>query len=360
MSKTEGRAGRMLVHLFAGGALTLVIGAGGTAQTQGQPPAQGQPAKPGQPPAPGPGRGRGFVLPQQGFQATGQSPANYTPEEAAAVAVVQKWIETSNKHDLAAHMALVDDNIAFRGDPSEPLLRGARGYCAAFGFVRGSGWIRIDELYVVGGPSDTMVLMKRTDINGPAGRGPGGLGGYPVPVGGMLRVKNGKVTEWYDAPVNKVSIGALPFRPQVGLPLQNIPAVCMSYPVEQGQAPGLPPAQAPTYGTSKPEYWFNPDEASAALAVRGWFASWKAGDPLLLGSFVDQKVIFRATPAGDLGRGRDDLLKLVCGSIGDRLNLTDLFVVGGDYDTSVITRWDKVDAGGRRIEWGASSEFRRA
>ena len=49
-----------------------------------------------------------------------------------------------------------------------------------------------------------------------------------------------------------------------------------------------------TYGTSKPEFWFNPFEASAALAVRGWFAAWKAGDPLLLGAFVDQQVIFRA------------------------------------------------------------------
>ena len=117
------------------------------------------------------------------------------------------------------------------------------------------------------------------------------------------------------------------------------------------QAPA--PPQVPTYGTNKPEFWFNPFEESAARAVRGWFAAWKAGDPLLLASFVDRNVIFRATSSADLGRGRDDLLKLVCGYIGDRLNLTSLFVIGGDFDTGVITRWDKVDAGGKRTRMGS-------
>ena len=339
MVKADRKAGARFAPLVAGGALMLMIGAAGSAQT------------------PAPGRGRGFQLPQQGFQATGQNPANYTPDEAAAVAVVQKWIETTNKHDLAAHMALVDDNVTFRGDPLEPLERGARGYCTAYGFVRGNGSVRIDELYVVGGPSETIVLMKRTDLNAPAGRGVGGLGGYPVPVGVLARVKNGKVTEWYDAPVNKVSIAALPFRPQLGPP-QNIPAVCMPFPAG-GQAQTRAPVSAaaqpqpPTYGTSKPEYWFNPDEASAALAVRGWFAAWKAGDALLLGAFVDRNVMFRPTSAADLGRGRDSLMRLVCGSVGDRLNLTDLFVVGGDFDTLVVTRWDRLDAAGKRIRMGS-------
>ena len=117
------------------------------------------------------------------------------------------------------------------------------------------------------------------------------------------------------------------------------------------QAPA--PPQVPTYGTNKPEFWFNPFEESAARAVRGWFAAWKAGDPLLLGSFVDRNVIFRPNSAAGLARGRDDLLKLVCGYIGDRLNLTGLFVIGGDFDSGVITRWDKVDAGGKRTRMGS-------
>src|SRR5476649_2337359 len=92
---------------------------------------------------------------QQGFEATGQIPATYTPEEAAAVAVIRRWIDTTNTKDLAAHMALVDDNVIHRGDPVEALGHGARGYCSAYGFVRSNAWVRLDELYVVGGPSET-------------------------------------------------------------------------------------------------------------------------------------------------------------------------------------------------------------
>lgn len=113
------------------------------------------------------------------------------------------------------------------------------------------------------------------------------------------------------------------------------------------------PPSVPTYGTSKPEFWFNPFEAAAARAVRGWFASWKAGDALLLGSFVDQNVIFRPNSAADLSRGRDNLMKLVCGYMGGRLNLTGLYVIGGDFDTGVITRWDALDAAGRRTRMGS-------
>lgn len=107
------------------------------------------------------------------------------------------------------------------------------------------------------------------------------------------------------------------------------------------------------YGTSKPEYWFNPDEESAARAVRAWFAAWEAGNPLLLGSFVDRNVIFRAKSADDLGRGRDNLMRQVCSYIGGRLDLTGLYVVGGDYDTGVITSWERYDAAGKRIRMGS-------
>jgi hypothetical protein len=223
------------------------------------------------------------------------------------------------------------------------------------------------------------VIIKRTDINSPANGGrEGGLNGYQVSLVVLARVRNGKITEWYDAPLNKVSgaavrgAGALP--PALAQPAQpappgqpaqppqapNVPAVCMPYPegnsgtsasAAPAPAPALP--QVPTYGTSKPEFWFNPFETSAAQAVRGWFAASKAGDPLLLGAFVDRNVIFRPNSAAELGRGRDDLLKLVCGSIGGRLNLAGLFVIGGDFDAGVITRWDKVDAGGRRTRMGS-------
>jgi len=42
-------------------------------------------------------------------------------------------------------MALIGDNAAFRGDPFERLRRGARGYCAAFGFVGSRAWFGLNE-----------------------------------------------------------------------------------------------------------------------------------------------------------------------------------------------------------------------
>ena len=214
---------RQLAHL-----IVCVVGVGAaTALGQGPPPAQGQP----------PGQGRGLRLPQQGFEVTGQNPANYTPAEAVAVAVVVKWVETTANHDLAAHMALIDDNIVFRPDPTSALRRGARAYCGAYGFVRSAtSVIRLDELFVVGGPTETLALIKRTDINNPASAGrEGALDGYQVSLHVFARVRNGKITEWYDAPLNKVSgaavrgVGALPPLPaQPATP--NIPPACMSYP----------------------------------------------------------------------------------------------------------------------------------
>ena len=209
MLKTERKPARTLAQFVTGGALMLVVAAAGSAPAQGQapPPAPAQ----GQPPGPARGRGPGIQLPRQGFEATGQNPANYTPEEAAAVAVVKKWIETSTNHDLAAHMALIDDNVVFRPDPTSGLRRGARAYCGAYGFVRSAtSVLKLDELYVVGGPSETLVIIKRTDINSPADTGrEGALSGYQVSLVVFARVKNGKISEWYDAPLNKVSGAAL-------------------------------------------------------------------------------------------------------------------------------------------------------
>jgi hypothetical protein len=121
----------------------------------------------------------------------------------------------------------------------------------------------------------------------------------------------------------------------------------------QTQAAARPQVPILPYGTSKPEFWFNPFEASAALAVRGWFAAWKAGDPLLLAAFVDPQVIFRGTSDADLGQGRDNLLKQICGYVGGRLELTGLFTIGGDFDTGVITRWDAYDTAGTRTRMGS-------
>jgi hypothetical protein len=328
MLKTT-RLARPVLSRLTAGLLVAAIGTIGTARAQ-------------------------FVLPKQGYEATGQAAKNYTPEEAEAVAVTQKWFASMNNHDLAANMALVSNDIAFRGDPLEPLVRGAYGYCGAFGFpAHKASMYYIDELYVVGGSKDTLVLMKRGDLNEPATE-IGFLGGYRVPVAVLVRVHDGKVTEWYDAPVNKVSIGALPIKMSLEAP--PIPERCAPF------KDGVPPANLnrtrlqpdpPFYGTSKPEFWFNPDEAAAAQAVRAWFSAYQAGNPLLLGATVDRKVNFRPTPADGLTPGRDDLLRKICGVIGNRVDVKELFVVGGDYDSSVLARWERYGARGNVTRMGS-------
>ncbi len=183
-------------------------------------------------------------LPRQGYENTGQDPANYTPEEKAAVAVVERWIETINARDTAGHMAIIDENITFRGDPTLPLGHGARTYCFTVVGLGGTPAgnltsFTMSELFVIGGPGDTQVLLLHHDINGPANGTAGILGGYNVPVAAFLRVHNGKVVEWYDMPINRVSNGGMPPaiinampkpkpNPNGGSPLRDIPE-CMKY-----------------------------------------------------------------------------------------------------------------------------------
>lgn len=316
--------------LLAGTALVVAVGAAGSAQAQ-------------------------FALPARGFESFAQNPTEYTPEETVAVDLMLQWVDTTNDHDTPAHMALIGDNVAFRADPLEPLRRGAQGYCSAFGFVGSEAWFGLDELYLVGGPQDTLVLMARTDINAPD-TGGGGLGGYPVPLAVLLRVQNGQLVEWYDMPINRVSIGALPFDIALGGEL-NIPERCQPYPASgddpaPSEATAVTVEPAITYGTNQPEYWMNPFERAALQTVRAFFAARKAGDPLLLGAFVAPDATFRPDPADELGEGREGFLREICGYIGGDLDLNDLYVVGGDYDTAVLAGWDAYDADGNVSRMG--------
>jgi hypothetical protein len=329
----------------------FALGAGG-ALPQAQAPAPGLPTQ------------------QQGFEGTGQNPANYTPEEKAAVEVIIKWIDTTNTKDLSAHMALVDDNVIYRADPAEILGRnGARGYCLYYGFIRSTAWLRLDELYVIGGPTDTLVLVKRADINNPAG-GRGNLGGYPVALADLVRIRNGKIVEWYDIPINKVG-PLVTTPPNSRPPITNMPTACMPYAAGQESAqvtivppPAVQPQPHPvtqtvlgngmvSYGTTKLESRFNVEEAAAARAVRGWFSAWQAGNPKLLGSFVDRNAIFRASPTGDVINGRDPLLRAACSTMGGPLDLIDIYVIGADFETTVIARWNKTGVSGAATKMGS-------
>ncbi len=231
--------------------------------------------------------------------------------------------------------------------------------CPSYPFPRDNSIVRLDEVYVVGGPLDTMVLFKRADINGPAaapgGRG-AGFGGFTVQVAVMVRVSNGRITEWLDAPINR--IGGLVNSSEGGLTQPpagtDVPEACKKYPVA-GQAPAAQTRSAGQIlpcGTAKPERYWNVEEMQGAQVVRAWFAAREAGDPLLLGAFVDQNVVFRTSPAAQFAKGRDNLLRAVCGTLGGQQRLTKLFPIGSDFDSLVLT--ESVNSHGTR----AASLFR--
>jgi hypothetical protein len=306
-----------------------------------------------------------LVLPRQGFENTGQDPANYNPAERAAVAVVEKLIDTMNHHDKGGHMALIAPNVIFRGDPLEADLRvGPDHYCSTIGGLGPNsqkGNFTLQELYVVdAGRSGTAVLIYRQDINSPAGKEL--LGGYRVPVAALLRVQNGKIIEWYDTPINKVSLGGLPWAVPVFNLNSPVAPHCTPYALGSSTENATvssytaPPAHSLDYlyGTEKPEYFFNSSEESAAQAVRAFFTAWQPSNVLPLGAFVDLNVIFRVDPtATQLSHGRDKLLKQLCGSVDGMRKLRDLFVVGDEYDTAVLTRWDQTASQGN-VTRGAS------
>ena len=231
---SKNKLSRLLPCLAAGAALLL---AASPATVVAQPPPPGTPPA-GAPGAPPPGAPPGGFklpgLPRQGFDNNGQNPASYNADEKAAVAVAEKWIETINSRDADGHMALIADNILFRADPTQQPMRGARKYCSHMVGIGGAPSPEVNtsftmsELYVVGGKGEAQVLFYRHDINGPAGTA-GFLGGYRVPVAVFLRIRNGKVIEWYDMPTNKISIGALPFSIPTGM-ADRIPPQCAKFP----------------------------------------------------------------------------------------------------------------------------------
>lgn len=312
---------------------------------------------PGRGGAPGQGPGPGFVPPPppptQGFESNIQLPANYNAQEAAAVAVVETWVRNTAAHNLDGTMSVLDDNLIVRPDPARQPAFGPAALCSSYPFPRDNSIVRLDEAFVVGGPQDTMVLFHRADINSnaaPPGARGAGFGGFTVQVGVMVRVSNGKITEWLDAPLNR--IGGLVNSTEGGLTQPpggaNVAEACKKYPVA-GQAPAAQPrpaGQILPYGTAKPERYWNVEEMQGAQAVRAWFAAREAGDPLLLGAFVDQNVVFRTSPAAQFAKGRDNLLRAVCGTFGGQQRLTKLFPIGSDFDTLVLT--ESVNSQGTR------------
>jgi hypothetical protein len=353
---------RVATPLLAASALML-----NAAHVAAQPPANG---------APGGGPGGGFPgfarKPQQpqGFENMYQDPAKYTPEQKAAADVALRWLSDTNRKDLADQMAMVDDEIVYRGDPSETLGHGARGFCSGYNFAYDISWERFDELYVVAGPSQALVLIKRADMDfGPNG-GPSALAGDPVLVATFARVSNGKLVEWLDAPINRVGGTVGGNSRAISIAVQPF---CQKYPTSPYQRTGtdkgflfrmpgptpqpvLPTLNAglTTYGTVKVESRMSADEQSTLQTVRAWFAARKASDPLLLAAFTDKNAVFRAnSEAHSITNGRDALLKAVCATMNGSLDLTDVYVVGSDFDSDAIAQWTWTDPAGNRVPMGS-------
>ncbi len=292
------------------------------------------------------------VLPKQGLDNNGQDPNQFNAQEKAAVAITKAWFATVNDKDSNGHMALIDNDVLVRPDEAASLMYGRPRYCATMGLGDGNGYRLLNELYVVGGSAETEVLFKRTDVNSHAGAG-GPFAGYPVPVATFLRIRNGKIIEWEDMPMSDMLGESLP---GVGVPqgVDGPPtpsAFCQKYDDGKGSAPARRAATENSpdlnwFGQLKPEYYWTAPEKAAARAVRSWFAAWEAGDPVLLAAFVDPKITFRSKPTDALGHGRVNLLRQVCGEIGGKRKLTDLFVVGSAFDSAVLTRWDQTDQQG--------------
>ncbi len=58
-------------------------------------------------------------------------------------------------------------------------------------------------------------------------------------------------------------------------------------------------------------------------------------------------------PTSELVKGRDALLRSVCGSIGGPLDVSGIYVIGGYFNTLVVARWDKIDTAGTRTRMGS-------
>jgi len=178
---------------------------------------------------------------QAAAQATSKPPSSYNQQEREAVDVVKGWINAWRAYDTEKLMSYMADDLVFRADPSEPLQYGREGFRRiAQGVINGWSGMDLEEVYAVGGEADTVVLFKRVDYFPGNGRGP--LSGLAIPVAVMFRVKNGKITEWLDAPLIPVGPGA-PMPP--GMRGRGAPPGAGPGGPGRGVPPGAPPPGPP-------------------------------------------------------------------------------------------------------------------
>lgn len=134
--------------------------------------------------------------------------------EGQAIEVVKKFTAAYEKKDAATMAALVEEDVKFRGDPSDPDLRKGRDTLVKF-FAPPSGTVvptsppgmpamqvemgrmKITQSVAIGGPKEVTVLTRRIDyfkINGKE---------MAIPVSTFFRVNatNGKIAELFEVPL---------------------------------------------------------------------------------------------------------------------------------------------------------------
>lgn len=141
-----------------------------------------------------------------GQLATGQRPRSnstvWNEQERAAVRVAEEWVAAWNTGDPQKVAAFMAQNCEFRGDISEPLQRGRQAFIELVSkFINSFRGIKLTEIYAVGGPWDTFVLLKRIDTVQFSKSDKL----TDVPVATLLRVRDGKIEEWLDSPIVDVT-----------------------------------------------------------------------------------------------------------------------------------------------------------
>ena len=180
-----------------------------------------------------------------------------------------------------------------------------------------------------------------------------GFGGFTVQVAVMVRVSNGRITEWLDAPINR--IGGLVNSTEGGAHAaarRGQRCGCLQEVSSRWAGTGTRAAQA---GGAGSDLWHG--EAGTVLEcgrdtggtgrprlVRGPASGRPAAPRRLRGPECGLPRQRRRRP--NSSKGRAALLRAVCGTFGGQQRLTELYPIGSDFDTLVLT--ESVNSQGTR------------
>lgn len=129
-----------------------------------------------------------------------QTVAN-TPQEREAIEVVKKWWDAWKTGDPGKMTAMVSDDIAFQGLPTQPMERGRDSFRKHVARLSPAKSITIPEAVAMGGTTGTVVLTKRLLTFSMGGKE------ITAPVAAYIIVKDGKIAQWQDFPLTQLERG---------------------------------------------------------------------------------------------------------------------------------------------------------